>query len=523
MAGLSQETVQRRGGGDFYAEPSGAVLSGSGVDDMGDEDTCLINAMEIEQPGNFDAKRDRFPPWLFGHPRGLFVLAATEVWERFGFYGMRSLLILYLTQELLLPPRKDEVWGMSLFDRTGDLSAQIPASRIYGFYTCVAYLTPMAGGLLADRYLGRQRTVMLGAALMSLGYLLLATWPAAFLPTLVIIACGSGALKPNVSSQIGLMYDSADPRRSAAFLIFYCAINLGAFLSPLVSGVLHATLGFRAGFFASSVAVFLGLIQYVAGLSHLPPDRLLGVEAAICRGSDDGAAGRPIASSSTPPPPSLTKLMQQHRTRLLAILAVCMLTVGFWGVYEQQGNTLPLFADQEVEMHFFGARVPTEFVQSINPLFIIAFTPLLSSLWKWQAQRDGEPGSLTKMGLGCLLLACSYLNLTASAWLANLAGAKVGFFQLAASIALATVAELYLAPVGLAFVSKTAPEELTAFVMGIWFIASSIGFYLCGSLGTLYSSLPLTAFFGLMAAIAGVNGLAMLLARPYLRKQLLAP
>jgi len=521
MTGLSGETVSLRpsaAAGEGHRRPAdGSAAETAGEADGAceeggageeDEEAALMGALELE----IDPKREQFPPWLFGHPRGLFVLAATEVWERFGFYGMRSLLVLYMTQDLLLPGMKASVWGLSLFDRAGDTSSQMPASRIYGMYTSVAYLTPMLGGLLADRYLGRQRTVMIGAALMSLGYFLLGAWPAAFLPTLMIIAFGSGALKPNVSSQIGLMYDPADARRSAAFLIFYCAINLGAFMSPLVSGVLHATLGFRAGFYASSAAVALGLVQYAAGLRHLPPDRLLRDH----RGSDTAEHGPARA------PRTFGSLVRHHRARLLAIAAVCVLTVGFWGVYEQQGNTLPVYADQEVEMHLGRTRVPTEFVQSINPLFIIGFTPLLSSLWKRQAQRGREPRSLTKMGIGCVVLACCYAWLTACAWLAQLTGTKVGLPQLAISIALATVGELYLAPVGLAFVSETAPEELTAFVMGIWFVASSIGFYVCGALGTLYSSMPSSAFFAMLASIAAANGVAMLLARPLLQRLLLA-
>mmetsp|Transcript_14330 Transcript_14330/g.36236 ORF Transcript_14330/g.36236 Transcript_14330/m.36236 type:complete len:532 (-) Transcript_14330:167-1762(-) len=385
MTGLSGETVSLRpsaAAGEGHRRPAdGSAAETAGEADGAceeggageeDEEAALMGALELE----IDPKREQFPPWLFGHPRGLFVLAATEVWERFGFYGMRSLLVLYMTQDLLLPGMKASVWGLSLFDRAGDTSSQMPASRIYGMYTSVAYLTPMLGGLLADRYLGRQRTVMIGAALMSLGYFLLGAWPAAFLPTLMIIAFGSGALKPNVSSQIGLMYDPADARRSAAFLIFYCAINLGAFMSPLVSGVLHATLGFRAGFYASSAAVALGLVQYAAGLRHLPPDRLLRDH----RGSDTAEHGPARA------PRTFGSLVRHHRARLLAIAAVCVLTVGFWGVYEQQGNTLPVYADQEVEMHLGRTRVPTEFVQSINPLFIIGFTPLLSSLWKRQVR-----------------------------------------------------------------------------------------------------------------------------------------
>jgi len=377
------------------------------------EDEGMMSAMELEQGNLLSMKSQQFQPWLFGHPRGLYVLAGTEVWERFGFYGMRSLLILYMTQDLFLPENRDSVWGLTSLagnSLSDDPVAgpQILASKVYGMYTCFAYLTPMAGGFLADQYLGRRQTVMLGASLMSAGYLLLGLLPAAFLPALCLIALGSGALKPNVSSQIGAMYEPWDSRKTSAFLIFYCSINLGAFLSPLVSGVLHATMGFSAGFLASSVAVLAGLIQYTLGLKYIPMDRHEDLDSkSKCSLSDDGKEQEESRLRR-----SFLSRLYAHRLRLSAILCVCFLTVGFWGVYEQQGNTLPIFVDQDVQMTIGSLRIPTEFAQSINPLLIILFTPLLSAFWRWQAKSDREPGSLTKMCIGCFILSLCYTWLT---------------------------------------------------------------------------------------------------------------
>eukprot|EP00191_Tetraselmis_sp_GSL018_P016349 CAMPEP_0177588398 /NCGR_PEP_ID=MMETSP0419_2-20121207/6203_1 /TAXON_ID=582737 /ORGANISM="Tetraselmis sp., Strain GSL018" /LENGTH=495 /DNA_ID=CAMNT_0019078591 /DNA_START=293 /DNA_END=1780 /DNA_ORIENTATION=+ len=480
------------------------------------EDEGLISAIELERGKVFAGKRDEYPPWLFGHPKGLYVLAATEVWERFGFYGMRSLLILYMTQELFLPERRGGVWGLGMLAgaEAEDVAPQVLASRVYGLYTSAAYLVPIAGGFVADHYIGRRRTVMAGAALMSLGYLLLAASPNALLGALALVAVGSGALKPNVSSQIGSMYDSWDSRKSTAFLIFYCGINLGAFLSPIVSGVLHATLGFGAGFLASSVAVLFGLAQYLAGMRHTPPD-WRDAEGRRARSLSGHGKGAEDPRGRAP----FLQRLAMHRGRLTAIVLVCLLTVGFWSVYEQQGNTLPIFADQEVALHLGPVQVPTEFVQSINPLFIIAFTPLLSAFWRRQAKFGHEPSSLTKMSMGCLILSLCYVWLAAAVWLTG-PSEKVGPGHLVVAIALATVGELYLAPVGLAFVSETAPEDLTAFVMGLWFIASSIGFYVCGALGTLYSWMLHGSFFGMLAAIAAVNGLLLMIAKGVLQRAL---
>jgi len=428
---------------------------------------------------------------LFGHPRGLTFLFTTEMWERFSYYGMRALLVLYMVKYLFDPQRAGGVIGLGAFQRAleyvfGPLAPQPLASQIYGFYTGLVYLTPILGGYIADRLLGQRRTVVLGAALMAVGHFMMA-FEQLFLFALFVLILGNGAFKPNISTQVGSLYAPGDRRRDAAFSIFYVGINLGAFLAPLVCGTLGEELGWHYGFAAAGVGMTLGLVIYLFAAPALPPD----VFAA--RELEQRALGR------------------EEWLAIGAILALMLPVSLFWATYEQQGNTIALWADQYTDRHFFGLEIPVTWFQSFNPFMIFAFTPFIVAFWRWQGAR--EPSTTAKMAIGCFLCTAAYLVMALAAWLSG--GGQASWLWLFAFFVIITVAELYLSPVGLSMVSKVAPARMLSMLMGVWLLTNFIGGFLTGYLGTFWSSMGKTTFFLMLAAITAIAAVAItLLIRP---------
>jgi POT family proton-dependent oligopeptide transporter len=429
-------------------------------------------------------------PDLFGHPRALSFMFATEMWERFSYYGMRSLLVLYMVNYLLRPGRLESVIGLSglrhlLEIPFGPLDTQPLASQIYGLYTGLVYLTPIVGGLLADRVLGHRRMVVIGALLMAVGHFMMAFEPL-LLFALLFLILGNGAFKPNMSAQVGDLYAPGDPRRDRAYSIFYVGINLGAFLAPLVCGTLGERVGWHYGFAAAGVGMLTGLAIYLCASPMLPPDRItpLGERTPLTR--DD--------------------------SRILVALALLFVpTTLFWATYEQQGNTIALWADtytdRTIDLLGFSAEIPTTSFQAFNPFMIFAFTPLVVALWAWQARRGTEPATLTKMALGCLGVTLANLIMAAAAWHAG--GAKASWLWLLGYFVVLTVGELYISPIGLSLVSKVAPARMLSMMMGVWLATSFTGGFLAGWLGSFWSAMDKTQFFLTIAAIAGVAGIAI--------------
>jgi POT family proton-dependent oligopeptide transporter len=428
---------------------------------------------------------------LFGHPRALTFLFATEMWERFSYYGMRALLVLYMVKYLLEPQRAGQVLGLGPFRSAlefvfGPLAPQPLASQIYGFYTGLVYLTPIIGGLLADRVLGQRRTVILGAALMAVGHFMMA-FEHLFLLALVVLILGNGAFKPNISTQVGRLYAQGDRRRDRAFSIFYVGINLGAFLAPLVCGTLGEELGWHYGFAAAGVGMTTGLVIYLLAAPSLPPDALGKAEP------EERALGR------------------EQWLAIGAILALMLPVSLFWATYEQQGNTIALWADQHTDRHLFGMEIPVTWFQAFNPFMIFAFTPLIVALWRWQGPR--EPSTVAKMAIGCLLNAAAYLVMVAAAWHAG--GQPASWLWLFGYFVVITIGELYLSPVGLSLVTKVASLRLLSMLMGVWLSTNFIAGFLAGYLGTFWSSMAKTDFFLMLAIISAVAGIAIaLLIRP---------
>jgi POT family proton-dependent oligopeptide transporter len=436
--------------------------------------------------GNQEAK----PDW-FGHPRALTFLFATEMWERFSYYGMRALLVLYMVKYLLAPRHAAGVAGLDAFKSGLEfVFGPLDTSQIYGFYTGLVYLTPIAGGLIADRVLGQRRTVIIGAALMAVGHFMMAS-EHLFLLALIVLILGNGAFKPNISTQVGALYAPGDRRRDRAFSIFYVGINLGAFLAPLVCGTLGEELGWHYGFAAAGVGMTTGLMIYLLAAPALPPDI--------------------FAKRETP-----HRALRRDEWRAIASILVLLLPVSlFWGTYEQQGNTIALWADQHTDRHFnlllVSGEIPVTWFQSFNPFMIFAFTPVIVALWRRQDKR--EPSTVAKMAIGCFLNAAAYLVMIAAAWRAGTGQAS--WLWLFFYFVVITVGELYVSPTSLSLVTKVAPARFLSMMMGVWLATNFIAGFLAGYLGTFWSSMAKTDFFLMLALLAAAGGtMIWLLGRP---------
>lgn len=418
------------------------------------------------------------------------------MWEQFSYYGMRALLVLYMLKYLLLPQRTSEVLGLTSFRNAleivfGPLAPQPLASQIYGFYTGLVYLTPVLGGLLADRVLGQRRTVIVGAALMAIGHFMMA-FEQLFLFALGFLILGNGAFKPNISTQVGALYPPGDRRRDRAFSIFYVGINLGAFLAPLICGTLGEQLGWHYGFAAAGVGMTLGLIIYLVATPKLPKD---------------------VFAKRASPHQPLDRAAWQSIVALLLLFAPVSL---FWATYEQQGNTIALWADQFTDRSFLGGEIPVTWFQAFNPFMIFAFTPFVVTIWRWQ--REKEPSTTTKLAIGCLLNALAYFIMVVAAW--STGDGKASWLWLFFYFIVITVGELYLSPTSLSLVTKVAPTSLLSMMMGVWLSTSFLGGFLAGYLGTFWSSMSKGEFFLMLALISAASSIAIALMRRPLRSVL---
>jgi proton-dependent oligopeptide transporter, POT family len=443
----------------------------------------------------------------FKHPPGLVVLFFSEMWERFSYYGMRGLLKLYMANYLFVEAREalqgcsqntppcprvagdpNDVWLWTLVRGMFPDNPSEIASLLYGTYTALVYATPFFGGILADRYLGQRKTVVLGGLLMAAGHFVMA-FESSFFLALLLLILGNGAFKPNVSTQVGSLYPEGDPRRDGAFTIFYMGINLGAFISNLVCGTLAAIYGWHYGFAAAGVGMLLGLGVYQWGQRYLAPDHL-----AVSRERKEDAH---------------RSLDTGERKRVWALIALCALNIVFWAVYEQQGNTMQTWADEQTKWPvLFGFQVPSTWFQSVNPMLIIVLAPLLDMYWRYQARNQREPTSVTKMALGSILLGISFTVMIAAA--TAVGQGRGSFLWPVAGTVLLTLGELYLSPIGLSLVTKVSPARIVSMMMGMWFLSSFLGNFLSGVIGVLYTRWPREGFFALLTFLGIAAGLVML-------------
>ncbi|HEV7123246.1 MAG TPA: peptide MFS transporter [Rhodanobacter sp.] len=403
----------------------------------------------------------------FGHPRGLTVLFLTEMWEMFSFFGMRAILVYYMTKHL-------------------DMDQEY-ASLVYGAYAAFVYFTPVFGGMIADRWLGKARAVVIGGATMALGHFMMSS-EALFYPALCLIALGNGLFLPSLASQIEGLYREGDPRSKSAYNIYYVGINLGGFLAPLVCGTLGEAYGWHWGFAAAGVGMLLSLVIYLAGRRYLPPEPTRGAEARAARPPMDRAA----------------------RDRFALLIGIAAIVVIFRGAYEQNGNTIALWADTGIDRVLAsGWTIPMTWFQSINSLAVFAFTPVLVARWTRLARRGIETPLLGRMAFGAAIVAASYVALGMVAAWSEAHGTRASWIWLFAWFVVFTIGELYILPTGLALFGRMAPEGFRATSIATWFFAGFFGNLLAGGLGTLWSQLSHGWFFALIGAVAALSAVLL--------------
>jgi POT family proton-dependent oligopeptide transporter len=424
-----------------------------------------------------------------GHPKGLYYLAFTEAWERFSYYGMTALVVLYMVNQLLLPGHVENIVGFAGFRAViesvvGPLSTQALASQIFGLYAGFVYFTPLLGGLIADRWIGQRNAVVIGALAMSGGHLAMA-FEKSFLLALLLLVIGSGLLKGNISAQVGALYPRDDEsRRTRGFAIFSMAINFGAVVGPLLTGLLAQAFGWHYGFGIAAIFMLAGLATYLAGYRHLP--------ARVARRAQEG--GRLTAA-------------EWHI--IVALVTVMVITVFQSISYYQLANVLPVWLEQHAALDRGSFAIPAPWYQSIDPLFSILGVPLLFWIWRRQATRDREPGDLAKIGIGAWLAAASNLVLVAAIVAAD--GARVHWFWPFLYCAGMGIAFLYYWPTLLALVSRAAPARVNATMMGVAFMSLFVANNLIGWIGGFYEKMRPAEFWAMHAAIGATGGVLVML------------
>jgi POT family proton-dependent oligopeptide transporter len=402
----------------------------------------------------------------FGQPRGLTILFLTDMWEQFSYYGMRTLLVYYMIKQLLI--------------------GQERASLIYGLYTAFVYFTPIVGGLVSDRWLGRRNSVLLGGSIMALGHFMMAFEPSFYL-ALAAIAIGNGLFLPSLPSQINGLYAPDDPRRRTAYNYYYLGVNLGAFLAPFACGTVGELYGWHWGFTIAGVGMVIAMLTYVAGRCYLPPEP---------------ARERPARAHAHAAEESVLA-----RFRLL--FGIAAVVVVFRTAYEQIGNTLPLWiegADRQV-----GAFViPMTWFQALNPLLVFLLTPWFVARWLRLARQGREPSSIAKMVIGAGVTAFSYLMLAGVAASGDANGAPAAWLWIIAFFVVMTAGELYILPIGLGLFGRLAPLRFSATTIASWFFAAFAGNLAAGALGTLWSDLSAAQFFALTAGVAMLSAALLL-------------
>ncbi len=432
----------------------------------------------------------------FGHPVGLGWLSFAEFWERFSYYGMQTLLVLYMTHWLLLPEHVSHVAGFAGFRHAleavyGVQSPQALASAIFGLYAGLVYLTPLAGGWLADRWLGRTATVALGAVLMAIGHCLMAL-ESTFLIALAFLLVGVGCFKGNISSQVGALYADDDPRRGDGFQMFLLAVQVAVIASPFVCGTLGEVRGWDWGFGAAGVGMIVGLVVYLRGRRHLPPEPPRGAARA--------------AQAHVP----LTRVERRNVWILVGLVPVLALAlVGNQQIF----NAYLLWAEANYRRTFFGREMPITWILSFGS--VISGTAIVASLafWRWWARRWREPDELLKMALGVALAATAPLLLVAAAAIVASTGQRVGLGWAVAFEIVNDFAFANIFPIGLALYSRAAPKRLAGLLVGVFYLHLFAANFGVGWLGGLFEKMPATAFWGLHAAIIAVAAGILMLVR----------
>lgn len=408
-------------------------------------------------------------PW-FGQPRGLTVLFLTNMWEQFSYFGMRALLVYYMTKHLLI--------------------AQGTASLIYGTYTACAYFTPIVGGVIADRLLGKRRAIIIGASVMAAGHFMMAFEPLLYV-ALATIALGNGLFLPTLPSQINDLYAEGDPRRGWAYNVYYLGINIGGFLAPLLCGTLGELFGWHVGFGLAGLGMLAGLLIYLWGQRYLPAEQGRAVAApAVAR----GRMGLPT---------------------VMVLAGVALSVTVFRGAYEQAGNTVALWADTGVDRALGAWTVPMTWFQSLNPLLVMAMTPMLLAGWKRRADAGQDTSPARRMATGALIVAGAYLLLSA---VDAVSGGKAHWLWLVLFFGVYTFGELFILPTGLGLFARLAPPGFGATTVAAWYLTIFAGSLSAGLVGTLWSRLPHPTYFALLAGLAVIAAALLRLLDPWARR-----
>lgn len=494
-----------------------------------------------------DTNADQGQAQVFGHPRGLMTLFFTEMWERFSYYGMRALLVLFMTDQIMSG-------GMGLTDQS--------ATAIYGIYTALVYVVALPGGWIADRLLGAQKAVFYGGIVIMCGHFVLAIPSTqAFFLGLILVVAGTGLLKPNVSAVVGDLYPQGDPRRDAGFSIFYMGINTGAFLGPLICGWLAQSsgLGWHYGFAAAGVGMLLGVIQFWftkhhLGSAGLQPSQtgdaaidnkrrkrnwtvvVIGVAILVAvviyglTGNMDLDPVR-ISEQSTVVIVGMAvaffayvllfgHLTSEEKKRTVALIILLMGCAMFWSGFEQSGSSLNFFADRYTQLDFSWFSIPSTWFQSVNSIFIIMFAPVFAWLWVALAKRNLQPSTPAKFGMGLILLACGFLVMVGASTIVA-GGDKAMPTWLIMTYLLHTFGELALSPVGLSVTTKLAPKRFVGQMMGMWFLATALGNLIAGQIAGEFDAENVAAYpdqYMSIVMTAGGAGLIMLLLTKPIKK-----
>lgn len=436
-----------------------------------------------------------------GHPKGLYLLFATEMWERFSYYGMRGILILYLTKTLM-------EGGLGINEQS--------ASLIYGFFTGFVYFTPLIGGWLADRFLGQRNAITIGGLTMMVGQFVLfaINTQAGLYLGLFLLIIGNGFFKPNISTLVGRLYSNDDPRRDSAFSIFYMGINLGAFLAPLVIGIFAENLfavkdaegkiltyGYKYGFLIAGLGMLLGQVLF----NTLAKKYLGNIGESPAKAKASAAADNIQPEVNKP-------LTHEEKQRVTVIFILTAFVIFFWAGFEQAGSSLSLYTDKFIDRTVGGFEIPTSWFQSVNPLFIVALAPLFSIFWT--SKLGKSLSTPIKMGLGMILLGIGFFFMLGA--VSQRGGdnqdvtVKASLFWLVITYLIHTVGELCLSPVGLSVVTKLAPVKLASLMMGVWMLATFIANIIGGFVSAYVEALGAFAIFATIAGFVIFLGAIMI-------------
>jgi POT family proton-dependent oligopeptide transporter len=436
---------------------------------------------------------------FLGHPKGLGYLAFTEAWERFSYYGMQALLVLYMVNELLLPGHVENIAMFEPFRRLYGLEGQPLASAIFGTYAALVYLTPILGGLLADRVLGKRRTVLLGAVTMAAGHFLMA-FELTFLFALLCLILGSGMFKGNIASQVGSLYKPDDLRRADAFQIFYLGINAGVIASPLVVGTLGETVGWHWGFGAAGVGMLIALAIYLAGQKYLPKEHFEVPDRAA---RDER--------------PRLTRTDWMATLALVLLIPVMAVAIV---PNNQIFNAYLVWGDQKFDLVFMGTRLPTTWLVTLDAIVSVSFLAIVALFYRWYAKRWREPDELVKIIIGSAFSIGGMLCLFMAAATAGPDG-RVGLFWPVLFHIVNSIGFAHMLPVSLALFAKLAPKAINATVIGLYYLAFFAANSMVGWVGGLYESWPTTSFWLLHAGFAAASGAVFVLFKLFLSERLI--